>query len=112
MQSVGALFAKNNRAEPGRNTAGTGRNTVGTGLNRVGTGLEAVGSRAGQLNGDGGLHQIRKDLLLKRHEVFAHIGVANRSKGKTKHDAFAAFDEEADALRIGFVLAQAAQLHK
>ena len=58
------------------------------------------------------LHQIRQYLFLERNKVFAHIGVAHRGESKAKHDAFAAFDEEAYALHIGFVLAHAVELHK
>lgn len=54
------------------------------------------------------LYQIRQYFFLERNKVFAHIRVAYRGKGKTEYDTFAAFDEEADALHIGFVLAHAA----
>ena len=59
-----------------------------------------------------GLNQVGKYFFLERDEVFAHIGVANRGKSKTEYDAFAAFDQEADALHVGFVFTHTIELHK
>ena len=63
-------------------------------------------------NGYRSFNQIRQYLLLKRNKILTHITIAYRSKGKAEHDAFAAFDQEADTLLKIFGFSHTAKLRK
>ncbi len=53
-----------------------------------------------ELNSYSRLHQIRQNILLEGYKVLAHVAIAYRSEGEAEHNAFAARDEETQALHI------------